>query len=186
MAATTRRFARRSDFTPLFDLQSNVTLYYVALALLMLFLYCTWRLVHAPLRHGPARRQANERRMRALGLPVLQYRLAAYVLSACVCSVAGLLLANLAKFATPAYMAWSVSGELIVMVVLGGMSTVVGPVLGATALLLFEELMPGLLGSIHPSFKDHWLVVLGPVILLIVLLARRGIYGMLPGGRDAS
>ena len=83
-------------------------------------------------------------------------------------------------------MAWTVSGELIVMVVLGGMGTVVGPVLGATALLLFEELMPGLLGTIQPSFKDHWLVVLGPVILLIVLLARRGIYGMLPGGRSPS
>ncbi len=178
--------ARRSDFTPLFDLQSNVTLYYVALALLMLFLYCTWRLVHAHFGMVLRGAKANERRMRALGFPVLQYRLAAYVLSACVCSVAGLLLANLAKFATPAYMAWTVSGELIVMVVLGGMGTVVGPVLGATALLLFEELMPGLLGAIQPSFKDHWLVVLGPVILLIVLLARRGIYGMLPGGRDAS
>jgi branched-chain amino acid transport system permease protein len=178
--------ARRSDFTPLFDLQSSVTLYYVALALLMLFLYCTWRLVHAHFGMVLRGAKANERRMRALGFPVLQYRLAAYVLSACVCSVAGLLLANLAKFTTPAYMAWTVSGELIVMVVLGGMGTVVGPVLGATALLLFEELMPGLLGTIQPSFKDHWLVVLGPVILLIVLLARRGIYGMLPGGRDAS
>jgi branched-chain amino acid transport system permease protein len=66
------------------------------------------------------------------------------------------------------------------------MGTVIGPVLGATALLLFEELMPGLLGAIQPSYKDHWLVVLGPVILLIVLLARRGIYGMLAGGRDRS
>jgi branched-chain amino acid transport system permease protein len=179
-------FARRSDFAPLLDLQSNVMLYYVAAALLALFLYCTWRLVHAHFGMVLRGAKANERRMRALGFPVLKYRLAAYVVSACVCGVAGLLLANLARFATPSYMAWTVSGELIVMVVLGGMGTVIGPVLGATALLLFEELMPGLLGAIQPAYKDHWLVVLGPVILLIVLLARRGIYGMLARGRDRS
>jgi branched-chain amino acid transport system permease protein len=179
-------FGRRSDFAPPLDLQSNVTLYYVAAALLLVFLYCTWRLVHSHFGMVLRGAKANERRMRALGFPVLQYRLAAYVLAACVCSVAGMLLANLATFTTPSYMAWTVSGELIVMVVLGGIGTVVGPMLGATALLLFEELMPGLLGTIQPSFKDHWLVVLGPVILLIVLLARRGIYGMLPGGRGGS
>jgi branched-chain amino acid transport system permease protein len=179
-------FGRRSDFAPLLDLQSNVTLYYVAAALLVVFLYCTWRLVHSHFGMVLRGAKANERRLRALGFPVLQYRLAAYVLAACACSVAGMLLANLATFTTPSYMAWTVSGELIVMVVLGGMGTVVGPMLGATALLLFEELMPGLLGTIQPSFKDHWLVVLGPVILLIVLLARRGIYGMLPGGRGGS
>ena len=179
-------FGRRSDLAPLLDLQSNVTLYYVAATLLVVFLYCTWRMVHSHFGMVLRGAKANERRMRALGFPVLQYRLAAYVLAACVCSVAGMLLANLATFTTPSYMAWTVSGELIVMVVLGGMGTVVGPMLGATALLLFEELMPGLLGTIQPSFKDHWLVVLGPVIVLIVLLARRGIYGMLPGGRDGS
>jgi len=179
-------FGRRSDFAPLLDLQSNVMLYYVAAALLVVFLYCMWRMVHSHFGMVLRGAKANERRMRALGFPVLQYRLAAYVLAACVCSVAGMLLANLATFTTPSYMAWTVSGELIVMVVLGGTGTVVGTMLGAIALLLFEELMPGLLGTIHPSFKDHWQVVLGPVILLIVLLAPRGIYGMLPGGRGGS
>jgi branched-chain amino acid transport system permease protein len=154
--------SRRGDFAPLLDLRSNATLYYVALSLLIAFLYFTWRLVHAPFGMVLRGAKANERRMRALGFPVL-------------------LLANLSKFTTPAYMAWTVSGELIVMVVLGGMGTVVGPLLGATALLLFEELMPGLLGSIQPSWKEHWLVVLGPVIVLIVLLARRGISGLLAG-----
>jgi branched-chain amino acid transport system permease protein len=97
--------------------------------------------------------------------------------------VAGLILANLAKFATPAYMAWTVSGELIVMVVLGGTGTVVGPLLGALALLSLEELLPGVLESIWPAWKEHWLVVLGPLIVLIVLLGRRGIYGLLSGAR---
>ncbi|MEO8627397.1 MAG: branched-chain amino acid ABC transporter permease [Betaproteobacteria bacterium] len=171
--------AQRSDFTPLLNLQSSTTLYYTVWFLLVGFLYCTWRLVHS--RFGMVLRGAreNERRMQSLGFPILRYRLTAYVFSACVCGVAGFLLANLAKFATPAYMAWTVSGELIVMVMLGGMGTVAGPLFGAVALLLFEELMPGWLGAIQPGWKEHWLVVLGIAIVLIVLLARRGIYGLL-------
>ena len=171
--------AQRSDFTPLLNLQSNTTLYYTVWLLLVGFLYFTWRLVNS--RFGMVLRgtRANERRMQSLGFPMLRYRLTAYVLSACVCGVAGFLLANLAKFATPAYMAWTVSGELIVMVMLGGMGTVAGPLVGAVALLLFEELMPAWLGAIQPGWKEHWMIVLGIAIVLIVLLARRGIYGLL-------
>jgi branched-chain amino acid transport system permease protein len=171
--------ARRSDFSPFFDLGSNTTLYYVALGLLGAFLYSSWRLVHS--RFGMVLRGArsNERRMRALGFPVLRYRLAAYVLAGCVCALAGLMLANLAEFATPAYMAWTLSGELIVMVVLGGTGTVVGPLLGAVTLLSLEEMLPGVLESLHPAWKQHWMLVLGPLIVLIVLLGRQGVYGLL-------
>jgi branched-chain amino acid transport system permease protein len=110
---------------------------------------------------------------------VLRYRLAAYVLAGCVCALAGLMLANLAEFATPAYMAWTLSGELIVMVVLGGTGTVVGPLLGAVTLLSLEEMLPGVLESLHPAWKQHWMLVLGPLIVLIVLLGRQGVYGLL-------
>ena len=93
------------------------------------------RLVHS--RFGMVLRgcRSNERRMAALGFPTLRYKLTAYVISALVCVVAGVLLANLTKFAAPSYMAWQASGDLIVMIVLGGMGTVVGPVAGAVALL---------------------------------------------------
>ena len=83
--------------------------------------------------------QANERRMRALGYATLRYRLAAYVLSAMLCGVAGVLLANLTLYVSPSYLAWTTSGELIVMVALGGMGTLFGPVAGALAFLLLEE-----------------------------------------------
>jgi branched-chain amino acid transport system permease protein len=170
---------QRSDFTPVLNLQYNTALYYIAWLLLVGFLYFTWRLVNS--RFGMVLRgtRANERRMQSVGFPILRYRLTAYVVSACVCGVAGFLLANLAKFATPAYMAWTVSGELIVIVMLGGMGTVAGPLFGAVALLLFEELMPAWLGAIRPDWKEHWMLVLGIAIVLIVLLARRGIYGLL-------
>ena len=113
--------------------------------------------------------RSNERRMAALGFPMLRYKLTAYVISALVCVVAGVLLANLTKFASPSYMAWQASGDLIVMIVLGGMGTVLGPVVGALALIVLEEILTG--------WTTHWMIVLGPLIVVIVLTANKGLYG---------
>ena len=165
----------RSDFG-LFSLNSNTVLYYFALLLLVACLGFFQRLVNS--RFGMVLRgcKSNERRMAALGFPTLRYKLTAYVISALVCVVAGALLANLTKFAAPSYMAWQQSGDLIVMVVLGGMGTLVGPVAGAVALLIFEEILA--------AWTTHWQIVLGPVIVLIVLTATKGLYGFLVD-RDA-
>lgn len=165
----------RSDFG-LFSLTSNTVLYYFALFLLGACLVFFQRLVHS--RFGMVLRgcRSNERRMAALGFPTLRYKLTAYVISAVVCVVAGTLLANLTKFAAPSYMAWQASGDLIVMIVLGGMGTLVGPVAGAVALLIFEEILAG--------WTTHWMIVLGPMIVLIVLTAKKGLYGFLVD-RDA-
>ncbi len=162
--------ASRSNFGA-FSLESNTVLYYVAFGVLVALLLVFERLVHS--RFGMVLRgcRSNERRMAALGFPTLRYRLVAYVISALVCVVAGVLLANLARFAAPSYMAWQSSGDLIVMVVLGGMGTIVGPAAGAVALLMLEELLSG--------FTTHWMIVLGPLIVLIVLAAKTGLYGIL-------
>jgi branched-chain amino acid transport system permease protein len=160
----------RSDFG-LFSLRSNVALYYCAFAVLMASVLGVARLVHS--RFGMVLRggRSNERRMAALGFPMLRYKLTAYVLSALPCVIAGMLLANLTKFAAPSYMAWQASGDLIVMIVLGGMATVLGPVVGALALIILEEILS--------SWTTHWMIVLGPAIVLIVLTAKRGMYGWL-------
>jgi branched-chain amino acid transport system permease protein len=160
----------RSDFG-LFSLHSNVALYYCAFAVLAASLLAVARLVHS--RFGMVIRggRSNERRMAALGFPMLRYKLTAYVLSALPCVIAGMLLANLTKFAAPSYMAWQASGDLIVMIVLGGMGTVLGPVVGALALIILEEILS--------SWTTHWMIVLGPAIVLIVLTAKKGIYGYL-------
>jgi branched-chain amino acid transport system permease protein len=160
----------RSEFG-LFSLGSPVALYYAALLLVLLTLACTHRLVDA--RFGMVLRgcRINERRMNAMGFATLRYKLTAYVIASMLCGLAGLLYANLTGFASPAYLAWTVSGELIVMVVLGGMATVFGPLVGAIALLVSEELLKAL--------TDHWMAILGPLIVLVVLTARRGIYGYL-------
>jgi branched-chain amino acid transport system permease protein len=160
----------RSDFG-LFTLASPITLYYVALGLVLAVLFFTRRLIDA--RFGMVLRgcRINERRMKAMGFPSLRYKLSAYVLSSVLCGVAGLLYANLTGFASPAYMAWTVSGEVIVMVVLGGMGTVFGPLVGSLVLLMSEEILK--------AFTDHWMMILGPLIVLVVLTARRGVYGYL-------
>jgi branched-chain amino acid transport system permease protein len=104
-----------------------------------------------------------------MGLHAPRYQLVAYVLSGMVCGIAGLLLANLNAFASPSSMAWTVSGELIVMVVLGGLGTAFGPLLGALAFLGIEEVLKGL--------TEHWMAVFGPLIVVMALLGKRGIAG---------
>jgi branched-chain amino acid transport system permease protein len=161
--------SRRSDFYPLFSIQSNTSLYYLTLVTLLGALYLSWRFVHS--RFGRVLRGAssNVRRMSALGFPVLRYRLVAYVLSSCLCGIAGLLLGNLARFASPAYMAWTVSGDLILIVIIGGVGTIVGPLVGAIIYLTLE--------TVIAAYTQHWMIVLGPIILLVALFARRGVYG---------
>ena len=78
--------------------------------------------------------------------------------------LAGVLLANASGFVAPAYLAWTRSGELIVMVVLGGMGTVIGPVIGAAALLLLEEFIPEVLDLVRAGWGEHWRIVLGPLL----------------------
>ena len=163
---------RHSEEEPPLDRQTLVKIgACVALLLVLLTLACTHRLVDA--RFGMVLRgcRINERRMNAMGFATLRYKLTAYVLASMLCGLAGLLYANLTGFASPAYLAWTVSGELIVMVVLGGMATVFGPLVGAITLLVSEELLKAL--------TDHWMAILGPLIVLVVLTARRGLYGYL-------
>ena len=162
------RLTQRSVLAPL-DLAGASQLYYLILALLLLLLYLSWRLLHARFGHVLRGIKANERRMRALGFDATRLKLVIYVIAACVASLAGFLLANLTGYASPSYTAWTVSGELIVMVILGGAGTVIGPLVGALVLLLLEEWLA--------SLTTHWMAPLGLSILLVVLLTRRGLYG---------
>lgn len=162
---------QRSDFGPLFSIQGNTGLYYLALGLTAATLYLSWRFVHARFGRLLLGTKSNIRRMRALGFPVLRYQVAAYVVSGCICGVAGLLLANFTNFASPAYMYWTVSGDLIVMVILGGIATIMGPLVGAAVYVVLETVLS--------AYTQHWMVILGPVIVLIALLANRGLYGLL-------
>jgi branched-chain amino acid transport system permease protein len=111
----------------------------------------------------------SEARMEAIGFAPYPYRLTAYVIAGTLCGCAGFLLGNHAEFVSPAYMHWTRSGELIVMVLLGGTGTVYGPLLGAFAFVLLEETLAG--------YTEHWKAILGPILVLVVLFARGGLAG---------
>jgi branched-chain amino acid transport system permease protein len=169
------------------DLNNATLLYYLSYALLLAVLYGLWRLVHS--RFGMVLRgcRSNERRMGSMGFPTLRYKLGAYVLSALVCVLAGMLMANLTRFVSPSYMAWTVSGELIVMTVLGGLGTLIGPIAGATALLLVEEGLSSLkvgLPWLDTVVNQHWLALIGIFIVLVVLVLKQGIYGWLVANKS--
>lgn len=159
-----------SRFGPL-NLGSPLTVYGVAFAVLALVTWWVARLRVAPFGMTLRAAQQNARRVNAMGLQAQRYQLAAYVISGMICAVAGLLLANLNAFASPSTMAWTMSGELIVMVVLGGMGSVFGPLIGAIAYLVLEE---GLKGA-----TEHWMAIFGPLIVVMALLGKRGIAGLL-------
>lgn len=155
------------------DLGQPDTVYATSLTVLALLTWWMARLRVAPFGMALRGAKRNTRRINAIGLPARQYLLSAYVLSAILCGIAGMLLANLNAFASPSSLSWMVSGDLIVMVVLGGIGTVYGALLGAFALLGLEEVIK--------LFTEHWMAILGPVIVLIALLGKAGLAGFLDG-----
>jgi branched-chain amino acid transport system permease protein len=176
----------RSDFG-LFSLASNTVLYYTIFVVLLATLYGLHRFVDA--RFGMVLRgsKSNERRMQAMGFATTRYKLGAYVISALICVMSGMLLTNLTSFTSPSYMQWSVSGELTAMVVLGGIGTLMGPVFGACVWLVLEELLTsfslGLPDNMDAFVRDHWQGVLGIFVILVTMYFRRGLYGSLLGAR---
>src|SRR6185312_10927410 len=141
-----------SDFGELIDLSDMNTLYYFVFVILVFFTWFSSRFIKA--RFGMVLRGAksNPRRMIALGFPIQRYQLTAFVIS-------------------PAIMTWARSGEIMIMVILGGVSSLFGPILGAAIYLVLEHELSAL--------TSHWLVILGPLMILIVLFAKRGMFGLL-------
>src|SRR5499426_4115647 len=177
---------RRSQFDGL-NLSNKPTFYYLCLALLLGTIFLVWRLVNSRFGLVIQGARSNERRMQSIGFPNFCYRLTCFVNAGTLCGLAGALLANHTDFVSPAMMYWTRSGALIVMVVLGGMSSTFGPLIGAVALLVLEEALSGL--------TEYWQIILGPLLLLVVLFARGGIDGLLEaaslrprlgGGADAK
>jgi branched-chain amino acid transport system permease protein len=166
---------KRSTFGDTIDLSSRMQFYYLCFALLLCAVYLVWRIVNSRFGLVIQGARSNDRRMRAIGFPTFRYRLVCFVISGAICGLAGVLLANHTAFISPAIMHWTRSGDLIVMAVLGGMGSVIGPVIGAVAFLVLEEGLSRL--------TEYWPIILGPMILLVVLYARGGIDGLLTGMR---
>ena len=164
------RLRSKSEFGGLVDLRDPVEFYYLTLVLMLLSVFLVFRLVNS--RFGMVLRAAksNEARTRAIGFAPYPYRLAAFVIAGAICGLAGALYANHTNYIVPGLMSWQQSGDIMFMVILGGMASTAGPVLGTFALLLVEEVLKG--------WTEHWQVFLGPLLVLSVIFFRRGLAGM--------
>jgi branched-chain amino acid transport system permease protein len=163
------RIKTMSQF-PLVDLANPVVFYYVSLVLMLLSVYLVFKVVNS--RFGMTLRAAksNEARARAIGFSPYPVRLAAFVIAGAMCGLAGALYANHTRYITPDLGSWQQSGDLMFMVILGGMASTAGPVLGTFALLIVEEILKG--------WTEHWQVILGPLLVLSVIFFRRGLAGI--------
>jgi branched-chain amino acid transport system permease protein len=175
------RLPMRSQFSGLIDLNDAAAFYYLVLALLALSLLLVDRIVSSRFGMVIQAARSNEARTRAIGFSPYPYRLAAFVISGALCGLAGALLVNQTSFLTPEFMNWTRSGELMFMVILGGIATSAGPLLGAATLLLLEDLLQGWSLLPKEAVRDHWQLYLGIILVLVVLFARRGLAGLLPG-----
>ncbi len=173
---------------PGLDLSDDTTFFYVCLAFLVAFTILVALLIRSRFGKVLQACRQNEARMRALGCKVEHYKLATFVLAGAVAGLAGALNGNHAEYVSPDYLHWTKSGDLMIMVILGGIGTLLGPIIGAAAFLLLEEFLPVLFDAANLStYKEHWRIVFGPLLILVVLFARGGLLGTLAaiGGRHA-
>ena len=160
----------RSDFgISFFDLNDALTMYYTVFVFMVGCLYLSYRIINS--RFGRVMRAAksNDERMHTIGYPTYGYKLTAFIIAGMMGGLSGLLSANFEDFVSPDMMFWPVSGELIFMVVLGGMGTIMGPLGGALIFLLLSEVLS--------NITESWHLIFGPFLILVVLFARGGVEG---------
>jgi branched-chain amino acid transport system permease protein len=177
------RLKAKSQFSGLIDLGNPVAFYYLVLALMLLSVFVVFRLVNS--RFGMVLRasKSNEARTRAIGFSPYPYRLTAFVIAGAMCGLSGALYANHTNYIVPGLMSWQHSGDLMFMVILGGMASTAGPVLGAFAFIFTEEFLKVLLNGVAPLFgkrdwAEYWAVLMGPLLVLSVIFFRRGLAGI--------
>jgi branched-chain amino acid transport system permease protein len=175
---------KRSEFAGILSLKNRATFYWTCFVLMLGAFYLCHRLVNS--RFGMVLRgsKSNDLRMRALGFPTTRYRLTAFTLAGAMCGLSGALLANQTDFISPAMMHWITSGDLIVIVVLGGMGTLFGPLYGAIAFFVLEESLKPIIDLVRPGWGDYWRLLFGPLLIIVALYARGGLDSLF--GRGAS
>lgn len=161
----------RGKLFGLIDLSSDRTLYFVVLAIVFSALLLIYRIIHSPFGQVLKAIRDNEPRSISLGYKVNRYKLAVFVMSATLAGLAGATKAIVFQLASLTDVYWTMSGEVVLMTLLGGMGTVFGPLIGAAAIVTMQNYFAGF---------GAWVTVLQGVIFVIsVLLFREGIIGVL-------
>jgi branched-chain amino acid transport system permease protein len=166
----------------LLDLENRTTLYYLVLVLMVGIYLLLRRILDSRFGRALQGIRVNEHRMRAIGFPVFRYQLGVYVLSGVVGGLAGYLSALQFGFVNPEIVSWHQSGAVLMMVILGGMGTLTGPVIGAFVFVLLEELFKD--DTVFGPIAKHWQLMMGGIIVLVACFLPRGLIGLLGSRRE--
>ncbi len=158
------------SFVP-FNLENKIHFYYFALVCMVLIFVGLMFMLRSTFGHALRGIKVNEHRMRSLGFHTFRYKLACFVIAGTVAGLAGYLSASQFGFVNPEMLAWHKSGEVLMMVILGGISSMSGAIIGAFALLALEEVLSQL--------TKHWLLYLGLIIVAVVMFLPNGLLGLL-------
>ena len=155
------------------DLSNSLPMYVMALTF---FVLCFWglrRLIDSPLGHVFVGIRENESRMLAIGYATKGYKLLAFTIAGGLAGLAGGLYAIFNSFISPDAVYWTASGDVLIMVMLGGAGTLTGPVIGTAIFLLMKNLVS--------SYSEHWMLIIGVIFVGCVLFFPGGVWGMLRG-----
>jgi branched-chain amino acid transport system permease protein len=154
-----------------FDLSNSLVMYYMALAFFVLVFAGLRRLINAPLGRVFVGIRENEPRMMAVGYPTRAYKLISFTISAAIAGLAGGLYAIFNGFISADALYWTASGDVLIMTMLGGAGTLIGPAIGAGVFLLMKNVVS--------SYSDHWLAIIGGIFICCVMFFPGGIWGTL-------
>ena len=161
----------RSPLFGLLDFNDPASFHYLCVAVLALVLFCCWKLVNSRFGRVLQAAKDNERRVKSLGYNTFRYRLVAFMISGGIAGLSGALHMNLQKFISPDELHWVISGDLLIMVIVGGVKSLIGPIIGTGLFVLLEEVISG--------YTEHWMIIFGPLLVLVVMFGRGGIYGLI-------
>ena len=161
----------------LIDLENRATLYYAVLVTMLAVFVVLRRVLASNFGRALQGIRVNEHRMRAIGFPVFRYQLGAYVLAGTIGGLSGYLSALQFGFVNPELISWHQSGAVLMMVILGGMGTLSGPVIGAFVFVLLEEFFKD--DTVFGALARHWQLMMGVLVVLVACFLPRGLVGLL-------
>jgi branched-chain amino acid transport system permease protein len=154
-----------------FDLSNSLVMYFMALSFFALTYWGLRRLLNAPLGHAFVGIRENEQRMAAIGYPTRAYKLISFTIAGAIAGLAGGLYAIFNGFISPDAVYWTASGDILIMTMLGGAGTLIGPAVGAAIVLLMKNVVS--------SYSDHWLAIIGVTFICCVMFFPGGLWDAL-------
>ena len=154
-----------------YDLSHSLVMYFMALSFFAMTYWGLRRLLNAPLGHAFVGIRENEQRMMAIGYPTRAYKLLSFTIAGAIAGLAGGLYAIFNGFISADAVYWTASGDILIMTMLGGAGTLIGPALGAAIVLLMKNVVS--------SYSEHWLAVIGITFICCVMFFPGGLWGSL-------